>query len=480
MANAKNKRKPEIVEAPFPGRDEMNLTEYPIAVTGDRAPKGTKTLIYKDKQGQLTVTGSDAYGLPTALDTDVIVGLIQLTKQKNDFQEATVNFTRYELLRLLGWANEGKSYRRLDESLNRWAGVTLYYDRCWWDNRSKQYGDAKLHILESVIILDGTVKQDEDGSQQAFPLSSFTWNKVFMESFKAGNLKNLDTELYFSLKLATSKQLYRFLDKRFWKNRPVWTFDLNELAFDRVGLSRNYSPNAGKIKEKLDPALKELESREFLKPMSRDERYFKDGKVWKIRLIQKSTAAIELPDTVPAVEVTLPPLAAALVTRGVTDFKALELVQQHQADAIEAKLDVFDWLVGKGDKRVAKSPAGYLVKSITDDYAKPKGFISKADLEKQAETKRDASQQTQTESRRKHEADAAEKAIRQEILTRRKHLNKDDLAQLEAQAIAGATDELRQSVDSTTEPVIRRILISSITDDYLRRLIEAEKLPEPA
>ena len=38
------------------------------------------------------------------------------------------------------------------------------------------------------------------------------------------------------------------------------------------------------------------------------------------------------------------------------------------------KLEVFDWLTEKKDKRVAKSPAGYLVKSISEDYAAPKGF----------------------------------------------------------------------------------------------------------
>ena len=55
------------------GRDEMNLAEFPITVLADRAPKGTKTLIFRASQGQLTITGSDAFGLPTALDADVIV-----------------------------------------------------------------------------------------------------------------------------------------------------------------------------------------------------------------------------------------------------------------------------------------------------------------------------------------------------------------------------------------------------------------------
>ena len=51
-----------------------------------------------------------------------------------------------------------------------------------------------------------------------------------------------------------------------------------------------------------------------------------------------------------------------------TKATAAELVQQHPAELIGQKIDVFDWLVYKQDKRLAKSPAGYLVKSIADDY----------------------------------------------------------------------------------------------------------------
>src|SRR3954466_8199685 len=98
------------------GRDELNLAEFPIALLADRVPKGQKTLYFEDKHGRLTVTGSDAYGLPTAIDTDVIVALIYLPKQRNDFRDVKVNFSRYELINLLNWHDEGGSYKRLDQS----------------------------------------------------------------------------------------------------------------------------------------------------------------------------------------------------------------------------------------------------------------------------------------------------------------------------------------------------------------------------
>src|ERR1700730_15233776 len=101
---------------PRSGRDEMNLAEYPLALLADRVPKGQKTLQYVNPHGTLTITGSDAFGLPTAADTDVLIGLIQLTRVRNNFTDPKVNFTRYELFKLLGWPDESKNYRRIDES----------------------------------------------------------------------------------------------------------------------------------------------------------------------------------------------------------------------------------------------------------------------------------------------------------------------------------------------------------------------------
>src|SRR3982751_2290800 len=129
---------------PTGGRDELNLAEFPITLLCDRVPKGCKTLVFEveprdRKTGQIaprkvTITGSDAYGLPTAVDDEILVALIQLTKLKSDFTNPVVAFTRYEILRLLGWPDDGRSYRRIEESIRRWTGVTLYYDNAWRDN----------------------------------------------------------------------------------------------------------------------------------------------------------------------------------------------------------------------------------------------------------------------------------------------------------------------------------------------------------
>src|SRR4051794_4660478 len=154
------------------GRDEMNLSEYPIALLADRAPKDVKTLVYKDKDETLTITGSDYLGLPTALDIDVIIGLLHLTKKKNDFTDRTLKFTRYELIQVLRWSHRGRHYERITESLNRWVGVTLIYKKSWWNNNNKNKENASLHIIDAANVVE---RDDSESRQQQLPLSTIRW-----------------------------------------------------------------------------------------------------------------------------------------------------------------------------------------------------------------------------------------------------------------------------------------------------------------
>lgn len=457
------------------GRDEMNLAEFPITVLADRAPKGARTLIFRVDQGQLTITGSDAYGLPTAPDADVIVALIQLTKLKNDFKKPTVHFTRYELLRLLGWNNEGRSYRRLDESLKRWVGVTLHYANCWWDNRSKTYGDATLHILESAIILDGKGKFDDEDGQALLPLSSFTWNKVFLESCHADNLKYLDVGTYFSLEHSASKRLYRFLDKRFYK-RGSWTFDLREVAFERVGLSRNYAHNVAKIREKLQPAVDELERKGFLEPLDRDDRYFKAENTWKIRF-DKRFDCPRPPAPEPAEEP--PPLLKELVERGVSRARAADLIRRHTPERIGQKLEIFDWMAERKDKRIGKSPAGWLVKAVEDDYAAPKDFESREvrGAREEVQRQRECRAAEETLRRREEHKRQAEEAEAVDAYLAR--LTPDERASLEAEASAHAPEDVRRNLESPELALLRGPLHRMWVRTYVAEKIKQQR-PTPA
>jgi hypothetical protein len=75
------------------GRDEMNLVEFPLALLSERAPAGVLTHEYSDEieergvviQRHVSVAATEKFGLPTAKDEDVLMGMLQLAKLQNEF-----------------------------------------------------------------------------------------------------------------------------------------------------------------------------------------------------------------------------------------------------------------------------------------------------------------------------------------------------------------------------------------------------------
>jgi hypothetical protein len=104
---------------------------------------------------------------------------------------------------------------------------------------------------------------------------------------------------------------------------------------------------------------------------------------------------------------------------------------------IQQKLEVFDWLVAKKDKGVTRSPSGFLVKSIQNDYASPAGFESKADRQRKAEAAARTARQAE-EAKRKKEQDekAREEAENRRLTSYWEALSPGDRERVWAEAMA--------------------------------------------
>ena len=420
-------------------KDELNLAEFPIAALTDRIPDGQTTLVFEDRferrdstpiVRRLTIMGTHKHGLPTSLDDEVLVGLIQLTKRRSNFTDPRVQFSRYELIQLLGWPQSGQSYRRIEEALHRWVGVVLMYENAWWDNQAKSWVDEQFHVLDNVTLYDRerwrtserarkTSKGEKSGlkvEKPPLPLSSFRWNEVIFRSFQSGNLKQLDLEFYLKLRLPTTKRMYRFLDKRFYR-RSRLDFDLRSLACEHIGLSRSYAPT--ELKRRLKPALEEMEQLGFLEPLSVEERYcYVSRGCWRIIFIRGRRATADAENPAAREEQQPAQLVEALKVRGVTSKTAQELVDTHSPGRIRTKIEVFDWLLRNEDKRVGKNPAGYLVASIRSDYQVPGDYrngslgvkstgvptFSKDGLLRSRQAQQRHSEETQAQRDKVHEA----------------------------------------------------------------------------
>ena len=344
------------------GTDEMNLAEFPLASLSTRTEPGQTTLQFEDSvhdtgtnslvHRTLMITGSEHFGLPTATDNDILLVLIHLSNVRNRFRDKRVEFTRYELIKFLGWPPDGRAYKRLDESLMRWTTVTLHYKHAWWDRSGRRWKNRSFHVIGS-LELRGRDDFRDDGR------SSFTWDDVIFQSFQSGNLKRIDLNVYFNLKLAVSRQMYRFLDKRFWHKGQL-EFDLRQFATEHIGLSRRY--DAHEIKRKLTPAIKELQAIGFL-TNSEIEFVFRKATPGKWLILLNKATAERVRDMNGAKWET------ELTSRGISRNVAGKLAEEYSPEHIAQKIRLLDALVANRDRRVSRNPAGFLASAIRHDYS---------------------------------------------------------------------------------------------------------------
>jgi hypothetical protein len=262
----------------------------------------------------------------------------------------------------------------LESSLNRWTGVTLYYQKAWWNKARKCWVDEKFHVLDNVWLCHRGEPAPDIGLADSDALvSAFVWNETIFRSFQAGNLKSIDFEFFKSLDSAVAKRLYRFLDKRFW-HRERCEFQLRELACQHLGFSSGY--DVSNLKRKMLPGIRELESRGYLATMPEADRFRKvrAGK-WLVRF-EEGKGILPPKGFQPMILAPEMTLTEALVARGVSARVAEDVCASEPADKVRAKLKIFDWLVQRRDPKISRNPAGFLVSSIRVGYAPPEGFAT--------------------------------------------------------------------------------------------------------
>lgn len=349
------------------GVDELNVCEFPLFAASHSTNDGAISFeddIFDDGANQhvhrkLTISASREFGLPTAADSDVLLVLMYFTKLQNGFTQPKVSFTRYELIELLRWQHAGKSYRRIQESLQRWASVTLFYNRAWWDRSGRRWRSKTFHVLETVD-LRGRGDAQDDGQ------STFTWNATLFESFRANNVKRLDLDTYFKLKSPTARQAFRFLDKRFYRSKRL-EMDLRRFACEHLGLGRDY--DVAQLRRKLQPAIEELETIGFLEPAITTERFHRQRRgEWTIALVRRLEPHLPSSHSTSATSIDVG-LVRELTNRGVSETSARELVIAHAGDKIRAKIALLDQKL-KGGKKPT-NPPGFLAAAIRGDYATP-------------------------------------------------------------------------------------------------------------
>jgi hypothetical protein len=395
-----------------------NFAVFPLALLSDKASKHLKTYHYEDDQvdprtGRLlrrkvTLTSADAFGLPTASDEEVFLGLVYLTVLADFPADRRVHFSRHQLLQLVGWKPTTENYRRLKLSLSRWKGVSILYEN-WWDADAQQPATKGFGILDNFDLYDDRRRGSAADCQAELPLSHVTWNEIPYGSFRYGR-KDLDLQLFFQLPTAAAKRAYRYLDRDLPPGDEPRAYDLHSFACEHIGLSRSYKPSR-LLKEVQEDVVEPLESADFIVRFKNwKQRYRSQGRSgYQVIFARKPTDGDSLP--VPPEQTTAPspeaapepsavavlpsPLLQELKRHGIGGKAARDFIAAHPAAYIEAKIDYLDFLIETGER--PNRPAGWLRRAIEEDFGPPASYVPKPERESRRRVAEEARQQKQRE-----------------------------------------------------------------------------------
>ena len=291
------------------GRDELNLIDFPIATLQHQQPVGVDgrrpeelvaviesfdTDLGRVVPRKLTRRTSSRHGFPTPLEDEVLIALLSITGVKNGFTSPRVHFRNSELFNLMNWPLNGSSTRRLSVALDRLTGLTLKYENSWTTDDGTFQKEFTTGLLESYRF----TKQTRGRRKPQAESSWIQWSSEVFTDIQRGNVRQLDTDQFYSLSRPVSRRMYRFLDRQLTGSNH---FEMELTAFARhLGLSE--LSHVGKIKERLTQGLRELESLDgFIAPCDASDRYHKRGPGhWLIRFDRPGSGSRLHPSSPPA------------------------------------------------------------------------------------------------------------------------------------------------------------------------------------
>jgi hypothetical protein len=337
---------------------EINLELIPLFLYKTRrrseesleATNVIRTLDGQRLEQYVKVVGGREYGIPGPVDRDVHVGIMKLVHRAGGMPpDGVVSFSLYELLKILGKNRGGNNYEKVRESLDRIADCVIYAKNAFYDNESEQF---RTHRFTPWSVHFASTTQGQGRSAERHVLK---FHEILVRSYNSGFLKTLDTDFFFSLKSPMAKSLYQLVDAK-RRGKLSWTVGVQQLR-QLIPMPENYRYDS-KIREKVEPGLKELKRRGFLERSDYEQRG--EDQVICFRISRQFVECRQRPQV--ALSSRERDTADALMRHGVSTPKAEKLVSDNGARHCRRYLDALPHQTG------ITNPAGWLIKYIENAW----------------------------------------------------------------------------------------------------------------
>lgn len=315
------------------------------------------------------------------------------------------------ICRMLGInPNSGGNFKSIRDALQDIALAGIRSHSTFFIKNRRAYLNDTFHLYDRVILAGEELPDGTTADSVYVVLGSW-----YLENINANYVVPLDFDYYRQLRSTVASRMYELLHHWFFV-----ALQNNQAAVDRrYSTLCAYFPlapqgNLWKARKQLRDAHKQHVESGYLVDLPAWQPIPNVKDDWRLvylagpkaideyrrnqkrRIHQEPTAPDE---NLPTAQLLLPAAASPLlpdlqkdlmrelVLRGISDSVALPMVQAHAPDLIQKKLEVFDWLIDKRDRRVSQNPAGYLRTSIEKDYAIPSNFTPREERLRQAAEK---------------------------------------------------------------------------------------------
>ncbi len=281
-----------ILEKPNPIiRQELNLEKWPIFTSSTSRKKSreiirSSTLENGDKILRKVTIGKTSSGeldVFRIFDYKVFSVLIYLWEKAGRPINTKVSFALHEIAQTLGLSWGGKTLRAISNSLHRLKEIPIIWENSFF-NKATGLTDT---MTFSFSLLDNCDIFERSGDTRIyFSFSSFKLNEKITTSLLNNNSKPVYLNVVIGLKKDISVLLYRHIDL-VMSDKNIYERRTEELFKDLDLGEYKYPSDRRRL---LDPVLKELQGVElttgFIK-MAKMEKT-KDEKDWKIVFVKEA------------------------------------------------------------------------------------------------------------------------------------------------------------------------------------------------
>jgi len=242
--------------------DEFNLATFPISVLDKKAQQTKQPLVFKDSvsnngellERQWKVFPHPELGFPGPIDDDVLMALLELTREQGGSKK--VFFSRYDLLKRLGWSINATYYQRLETSFKKLAAVRVEAMNAFGDKKRKRFVNMGLTFIQEWKLIPET----RGGERSSYVL----WSDRIAQSIHHELTRYLDATFYFEeLTSPIERRLFRYLDSHFETTQTNLSLDVRNLAHEHLGISRQYK-YISQVMQRIEPALRLFVARGYL------------------------------------------------------------------------------------------------------------------------------------------------------------------------------------------------------------------------